>query len=219
MINSRYEGACSDIDHILNVLSKNGYKKSKLERHAAHVVNKLYCNDQNITNNDYEKDDRISLVVPYSNGFSKLKNSFRRLNSHNDRKSCNVNLISQSYKIFQLFSPKCKTPPGLKANLVYHFNCHGCNAQYIGETCRHLRTRFAEHSQASRNSHIFDHNILCTKRTSKLSLEEFKIIRTNFYSSCERIMYESFSIMCKKPILNVQNDFSDNIKIFNIVPN
>lgn len=216
MVNSKYSTACADIENVVQVLSKNGYRREKLERHAAHVVKRLYCNSNNEDKN-YDTDRRISLVVPYSNGFSKLKNVFSKLSMHDVHESYKINVISRSFKISQMFPVKSKTPIGLQANLVYKFECHGCNAQYIGETCRHLRTRFAEHNQMSRKSHILDHNLICKKRNMKLSLNEFSILNKNFKSSYERTTYEALSIMSKKPVLNVQNDFSDRIKIFCIV--
>ena len=44
-----------------------------------------------------------------------------------------------------LFKYKDTLPDCLCANVVYKFKCGGCNATYVGQTGRHLRTRIYEH--------------------------------------------------------------------------
>ena len=34
-----------------------------------------------------------------------------------------------------------------RSGLVYQLTCPGCDARYVGETCRHMLTRFKEHTQ------------------------------------------------------------------------
>ena len=35
----------------------------------------------------------------------------------------------------------------LKSFLVYKFTCGSCSSSYIGETCRHFKTRIEEHQK------------------------------------------------------------------------
>ena len=44
-------------------------------------------------------------------------------------------------------SLKPKVETLLKSSVVYHITCPGCQASYVGQTDRHLITRFKEHSQ------------------------------------------------------------------------
>ena len=37
----------------------------------------------------------------------------------------------------------------LKSGVVYHITCPRCQACYVGQTCRHLQTRFTEHIKES----------------------------------------------------------------------
>ena len=43
----------------------------------------------------------------------------------------------------------------LKSFLVYEFTCASCSSSYIGETCRHFKTRIEEHIKKDSKSHIF----------------------------------------------------------------
>ena len=45
----------------------------------------------------------------------------------------------------------------LSAFVVYKFICSSCNACYIGETARHMRTRVDEHLHSDTNSHVYKH--------------------------------------------------------------
>ena len=69
-------------------------------------------------------------------------------------------------------------PDDLKTFLVYKFTCASCSSSYIGETCRHFKTRIEERIKKDNKSHIFKHlhstatcfdsyNSLCFKITDK----------------------------------------------------
>ena len=45
----------------------------------------------------------------------------------------------------------------MKSFLVYKFTCASYSSSYIGETCRHFKTRIEEHIQNDNKSHIFKH--------------------------------------------------------------
>ena len=45
----------------------------------------------------------------------------------------------------------------MKSFLVYKFTCGSCSSSYIGETCRHFKTRIEEHIKKDNKSHIFKH--------------------------------------------------------------
>ena len=66
-----------------------------------------------------------------------------------------VNKISTSFKIKNYFSYKDSIPNDLKSFLVYKFTCASCSSSYIGETCRHFKTRIEEHIKKYNKSHIF----------------------------------------------------------------
>ena len=68
-----------------------------------------------------------------------------------------IKLVFTTFKIGSVFSCKDLIPQGLKSNVVYKFNCAGCNACYIGETTRHFTTRVKEHLQTDKNSHVYKH--------------------------------------------------------------
>ena len=45
-------------------------------------------------------------------------------------------------------NPKYCIPDGDKSNIVYKINCHDCEASYVGEMGRALKTHVSEHRRA-----------------------------------------------------------------------
>ena len=79
----------------------------------------------------------------------------------------------------------------MKSFLVYKFTCASCSSSYIGETCRHFKTRIEEHIKKDNKSHIFkylhstatcfdSYNSLCFKITnSKFDLKGKEALHIN----------------------------------------
>ena len=74
-------------------------------------------------------------------------------------------------------------PYCLRSNGVYKFSCGRCNANYYGETCRHLSVRVGEHSDVSlltgkkskskKSTAVKDHMLFCDHI---VSIDDFKIL-------------------------------------------
>ena len=88
---------------------------------------------------------------------------------------------------------------------MYKFTCASCSSSYIGEACRHFKTRIEEHIKKDNKPHIFNHlrstiacfdsyNSLCCKTTDK----------TN--SKFDLKIKKALHINCRKPNLNVQQN-------------
>ena len=104
-----------------------------------------------------------------------------------------MKLVFNSFKIKNYFAYKDPVPNDLKSFLVYKFTCASCS--YIGETCRHFKTRIQEHIKKDNKSHIFKHlhsaetcfdscNSLCfkiiDKANSKLELKIKEVLHINW---------------------------------------
>ena len=116
-------------------------------------------------------------------------------------------IFNNSFSIRSFFSSKDRIPPMVGANLVYMYSCEQCNATYIGETSRHLKTRICEHLGVSSrtgnpiinplHSSIRDHAL---ESHHDLKIDQFKILfRTN---PLNLRLAESILINRFKPNLN-----------------
>ena len=93
----------------------------------------------------------------------------------------------------------------MKSFLVYKFTCASCSSSYIGETCRHFKTRIEEHIKKDNKSHIFKHlhaSETCFDSYNSLC---FKIIdKAN--SKFDLKIKEALHINWRKPNLNAQQN-------------
>ena len=65
---------------------------------------------------------------------------------HKIKAPCRVEMTLRKLKtVLPSLKPKVETL--LKSSVVYQISCPGCQASYVGQTDRHLATRFKEHSQ------------------------------------------------------------------------
>ena len=73
------------------------------------------------------------------------------------KENFDIKLVFNSCKIKNYFAYKDPIPNYLKSFLVYKFTSASCSSSYIGETCRHFKTRIEEHIKKENKSHIFKH--------------------------------------------------------------
>ena len=89
----------------------------------------------------------------------------------------------------------------MKSFLVYKFTCTSCSSSYIGETCRHFKTRIEEHIKKDNKSHIFKHLHSTATCFDSYNSLYFKIIdKAN--SKFDLKIKESFHINWRDPNLN-----------------
>ena len=69
-------------------------------------------------------------------------------------------------------------PDDLKSCQVYKFTCASCSSSYIGETCRHFKTRIEEHIKNDNKSHISKH---CFHSYNSISFKIIDKANSKFY--------------------------------------
>ena len=194
-----YETATKDLDKAIKKCIQNGYSEAKVQKVAHQVVDKLQ--NPEITNLEKEQPEFVLKVAYGRKAKEFCKNIQRTVKQHTNKL---VNVIFITNKVSAYFTNKSATPKEARADIVYKFTCHGCEATYYGETERHLHYRLLEHRQPSRTRKIVDHNLVCNKRTKSLTLDEFKIVASNFMSQCKRKIREALKIRSGGNTLNIQ---------------
>ena len=105
-----------------------------------------------------------------------IKNKPSKLCKEFCKEHFNIKLNFISFKFKNYFSYKDPIPDDLKSFRVYKFTCASCSSSYIGQTCRHFKTRIEEHIKNDNKSYILKHlNSTATCFDSHNSLS-FKII-------------------------------------------
>ena len=95
----------------------------------------------------------------------------------------------------------------LKAVFILKFTCASCSSSYIGETCRHFKTRIEEHIKKDNRSHIFKYlhsTATCFDSYNSLCLKI--IYKAN--SKFDLKIKEALHINWRKPNLKGQQNHS-----------
>ena len=191
------------MENIKSSLIKNAYLPFLIDK-----VIKKYLDYKFSSNQSQLKDtsDVHYFKLPYINNLSyHIKNKLSKLCKKFCKENFNIKLVFNSFKIKNYFSYKDPIPDGLKSFLVYIFTCASCSSSYIGETCRHFKTRIEEHIKKDNKSHIlknlhstatsFDsHNSLCFRILDKAD------------SKFDLKIKETLHINWRKPHLNAQQN-------------
>ena len=122
------------------------------------------------------------------------------------KRYCNdldIKLVFSSSRIGNLFGVKDPVPDGLRSRVVYKFVRSGCNACYVGETCRHFSTRVREHLVSDKASHIFRHLKDSPHCRALCSADNFHVL-DHASAGFQHKIKEAIHIQREQPSLNQQ---------------
>ena len=179
-----------ELTEIHQALSICGYPKWALQRkdHSSKTPSK-----DNAQAGDKKK--RQPIVIPYVKDVSEqLRRIFKQYDIPAFFKP--VNTIRQ-----QLVRPKDPISKEKVCGPIYHIPCSKCDATYIGETERSLRTRFMEHRRPSSINSEVSRHIHTDKPEHQVDIKTVKILGTE-PRWFERGVKEAIHIRVNKPSLN-----------------
>ena len=90
----------------------------------------------------------------------------------------------------------------LRSGVIYKIECPRCQACYVGQTGRHLITRFKEHQ--NRRSPVKAHFSECNV---PLELDHVEILASSQKSEKHRLTLEALYIREIRPSLNTKDEF------------
>ena len=100
-------------------------------------------------------------------------------------------------------SLKPPVPQQLRSRIVYHIECPGCQASYVGCTIQHLRARIAEHRNS--NTPVGGHFAVCLN--GKPEWDDVKILCSTPRSTDYLLALEALFINELNPILNTRDEY------------
>ena len=129
----------NDIENIKSNLIKNVCSPFLIEKVIKKYHDHKFSSNQNPLKGT---SDVYYFKLPYISNLSHhIKNKPWKLCKTFCKEIFNMKLVFNSFKIKSHFSYKDPIPDDLKSFLVYKFTCASCSSSYIGETCRHFKTR------------------------------------------------------------------------------
>ena len=100
-------------------------------------------------------------------------------------------------------SLKTRVVKEFKSCVVYQITCPSCQACYVGQTSRHLQTRFTEHKNNS--GPVKRHFLTCMDR--KPSMDDVKILAAAHKSEKHMLVSEALFIRDIEPALNTKDEY------------
>ena len=140
------------------------------------------------------------------------KDLYRICNDPNEPRNEKVRIIFTLKKLKTVLPQlKPQIPRMLRSGNVYKIDCPGCNARYVGQTVRHLQTRFGEH--INKKGPVKTH--ITTQCKVELKEEDIKILgREN--KSEHLLTLEALFIRDIKPQLNTKEEYRSKTLVIKI---
>ena len=129
----------NDVENIKSNFVKNAYPPYLIDK-----VMKKYLDYKFSSNQNKLKDTSFVhyIKLPYIGNLSHhIKTKLSKLCKEFCKENFNIKLVFNSFKIKNYFSFKDPIPDNSKSFLVDKFTYASCSSSYIGETCRHFKTR------------------------------------------------------------------------------
>jgi len=196
-----------NLTFIIEILLENDYPLefifNTIRTRIKSLINGKTTQQNNIQDNDSNNNNKktIWFTVPYIKSISeKFKNI---INGTVTRVSFySMNKLNKLIK-----SQKDSLPKYANMNVVYKINCKDCDASYVGQTGRQLKTRISEHkNHINRNtsalSVITEHRL---QMNHEFDWERVEILDVEKYFN-KRIVSEMINIKCQKNGINLQTD-------------
>ena len=124
---------------------------------------------------------------------------------HKIKAPCTVVMTLRKLKTLM---PSIKPPVEkfLRSKIVYKITCPGCQACYVGQTVRHLQSRFREHQRQGTaiTQHIDNCNMTEIK---KLNMEDIEILASTHRGSTTLLTLEAIWIRELSPSINTKDEF------------
>ena len=199
-----------ELNYLRNVFIKENDYPSKLVNSIIKIeLEKNSGDQQEVTTNATNK--QIQLVLPHAGkrGYNIIRKMNRQLNKHL-KDDVKVMITYQRTKLSSRSQVKEQTKFEHRNDVVYCCKCpeNDCDDFYIGETDRRISERIIDH----KNLHPLQH--AQNKIYSRVWVNCFTILNSNYRSKINRKISESLYIRSKKPTLNTK-ETSMKLNLFN----
>ena len=141
---SNYKAFSLELDFLKRYLSRNNFPLAFIESCFRIKLNSIFCPSPTVLTVQKKP---LYVKVPFisydQNNYIKkqLRAIISEIYPHLQLKL----IFSNGYTIGSFFRHKSRVPTSLLSNVIYNYKCSQCNATYIGETSRHLYSRYCEH--------------------------------------------------------------------------
>ena len=189
------------LEVVKSILEKNQYPPPFYDPIIKETIDKIVDGKQT-TNSQSSREEasevrKLMVMINYRGKVSEdYARSLHRINA-----PCNVIMTLRKLKTV-LPSLKPSVEKFHKSGVVYKLDCPCCNACYVGQTSRHLLTRFKEH--CNRKGPVKSHFLNCK---TKLTTENVSILHQTSRGENYLLTMEALYIREHKPTINTKDEY------------
>ena len=197
------------------VLQNNQYPPSFFEPIINKTLSKLVSPQKKQDDKENENEVKPSMVfLNYRGKCSEdyARDLYRICNDPNEILRPSVRVIFTIKRVKSVLPPlKEPVPKMLRSGTVYQITCSRCKTCYVGQTARHLQTRFREHQNNA--GPIKSHGLKCSKTFSE---DDVTILDSTSKSEQYLLTLEAIHIRSIKPEINTKEEFKSRTLIIKI---
>lgn len=197
---------------VIKTLLSNGYPLDlvfdKVNHRIKHLINSNNMLNSRIShcdNNDRSDERKRLLVIPYIKKLSEMVVSSIKKTNKNFNFIVGYRCMNKLNKFIR--THKDKNQQSGNSNVVYKINCGDCDASYVGQTKRQLKTRIKEHKNnirvESKRLSVISEHIIQENHTFDWDNVKILDVETNYH---KRLVSEMLHIKEQKNGLNLNKD-------------
>ncbi|KYN14550.1 hypothetical protein ALC57_13247, partial [Trachymyrmex cornetzi] len=205
-----------NLDKIIKILLSNGYPLNLIFSTINKRLHKKFCEWNSPQNNQIDKEiekKQMYFTVPFVAGVSeRIKNLLKKSKVIKIAYKC-INKLNNDISV-----QKDKLPQMMHTDVFYKVECKDCDASYVGQTRRTLKTRISEHrNHINRNtdqrSVITEHRL---EHTHDFDWDSVRILDQEQILN-KRLISEMIFIRNQKNGLNIQSDTESLTKAYDFL--
>ena len=163
-------------------------------------VSDSYSEDSSVEGQDIGDRDKKDLFKFFVQYRGKCTEHFAKA-LHNCKAPCRLVMTLRKLKTV-MPSLKPEVESEFRSSVVYKISCPRCQACYVGQTVRHLQTRYKEHKD--KKGPVKTHFELCNVQ---LSLEDVSILASTIKTQEHLLTLEALFIKELNPVLNTKDEY------------
>ena len=201
----------NELNYITNTAQMNGYKKQEILNLLNKHERKEHLRD--VTTLENEKDEARRICVPY---FPNITNRLQ-----NEMKKIGFKLVYQNdRKLSDILGNMKDKRMDLEKSGIYSISCSNCDALYIGQTRRAIKTRYNEHCADCRKEATQDKPMPFHAISNHHKFQDVKLLK-EVRNPLQLDAYESLYLHKHRNenLVNIQNYGNINSRLFKIAGN
>ena len=143
-LSSNHTSFHAEVIFLEKLFPQNGYPIHLIQRLTNQFFNKIFTASKDTVENEPKLKMYVPLPFHDAHGEAEAVELLKKLSNWYPQLSFTL-VLKNNHTMFKMFSYKDKIPDSVRSNVVYKFECEGCNTSYIGSTHQKFKGRISQY--------------------------------------------------------------------------